>query len=524
MERVVSAEEMKWCDETTIKGIGIPGLVLMENAGGAVARSIGEVFGDLTRKHLVVFCGKGNNGGDGFVAARHLSNAGAHISIFLTSTPGALKGDALTNYSVLKKISGRATPPIAIRRYSRNALDTLHKVDGIVDAVFGTGFAGKIQKPLLGLVEWINNQEVPIFSVDVPSGLNATTGLVENLTVRAQHTITFGLRKSGLLLNSGKESCGTVTVADIGIPKSVAESKTLSRTFLIGSSDVEAGLPRRALTAHKYGVGKVFVIAGSRGLTGAAALCATSALRAGAGAVLLGTPEAVYPTMMRKLTEVMVMPLPSTDEGTLSDKSFDVLQAKLAWADVVVVGPGLSRHPQTQSVVHRILKQYAGRILLDADGLFAVGSAGLNLLKKSKAEVILTPHSGEFGNLVKKKSDEVDRNRIEFPRSLAKQLRQNVILKGAPSVVATADGTVYLNSTGNPGMATIGSGDVLSGIIAALWAQGCPADIAAYSGVYLHGLAGDLAKKKLGERSLIAGDIITFLPEAFSIVELKGVK
>jgi NAD(P)H-hydrate epimerase len=266
-------------------------------------------------------------------------------------------------------------------------------------------------------------------------------------------------------------------------------------------------------------VGKVFVLAGSKGLTGAAALCATSALRAGAGAVLLGVPEAVYPTMARKLKEVMVMPLPSTEEGSLSDKSFEVLRPKLDWADVVAIGPGLSLHPQTQSVVLRILKEYSGRILLDADGLNAVAAAGLDTLKKSKAELILTPHSGEFGRLVKKESKEVDRNRIEWPRSLAKKLDATVILKGAPTVTATAHGIVFINSTGNPGMATIGSGDVLSGIISGLWAQGCSTEIAGYGGVYLHGLAGDLAKKDLGERSVIAGDLIRFLPQAFSIVE-----
>ena len=522
MERIVSSEEMKWCDERTINSIGIPGLLLMENAGGAVARLIRSVLGDLTGKHIIVVCGKGNNGGDGFVVARHLSNAGAKLSVLLTSSPGELKGDALTNFTVLKKIAGRTASPITLQRFSKNAFRQWHGIDGIVDAIFGTGFTGKIKQPLFRVVEWINEQKVPVFSVDVPSGLNATTGVVENEAVRARYTVTFGLRKSGLLLNSGREFSGDVVVADIGIPKSVTESKTLSRTFLVGSVDVNMGLPRRPPTAHKYSVGKVFVVAGSKGLTGAAALCAISALRAGAGAVLLGTPEGIYPTMMRKLTEVMVMPLPSTDDGALSEKSFEILRPKLDWADVVVVGPGLSRNTQTQTVILRILKEYSGRLLLDADGLNAVATAGLDSLKKSNAEVILTPHSGEFGNLVKKTSAEVDRNRIESPRTLAKQIRKTVILKGAPSITATADGTAYVNFTGNPGMATIGSGDVLAGIIAGLWAQGCPSDVAAYCGVYLHGLAGDLAKKEFGERSLIAGDIVKCLPRAFSIIEQMG--
>ena len=519
MDRIVSAEEMRWCDETTIRGIGIPGLLLMENAGGAVARLIKDVLGTVVQKHIVVFCGKGNNGGDGFVVARHLSNFGARVSVLLATSPLELKGEALSNFSVLRKISGRTIPPVSIQRYSRSSLAKLTKADCIVDAVFGTGFSGKVKQPALGLIEWINRQAIPVVAVDIPSGLNATTGIVENAAVRATHTVTFGLRKLGLLLGSGKEFCGTVAVADIGIPEFVTQAKTLSKTFLVDAGAVRSGLPRRPLTAHKYSVGKVFVVAGSKGLTGAAAMCAISALRAGAGAVLLGVPEAVYPTMAKKLTEVMVMPLPSTHEGTLSAESFEVLRPKLSWADVVAVGPGLSQHVQTKSVILKILKEHEGRLLIDADGLTTVASVGTSIVKKSKAEVILTPHSGEFGRLMKLTSAEVDKNRVELPRRLAKQLNATVVLKGAPTVTATPRGEVYINATGNPGMATIGSGDVLSGIIAALWSQGCALDVAAYAGVYLHGLAGDLAKDRLGERSLIAGDLITYLPAAFSIVE-----
>ncbi|HEY6951425.1 MAG TPA: NAD(P)H-hydrate dehydratase [Bacteroidota bacterium] len=519
MERLVSAAEMKWCDETTIKGFGIPGLLLMENAGGAVARFIGTTLGTVAGKHIVVFCGKGNNGGDGFVVARHLANEGAIISVFMTSGPPELKGDALTNFTILKKLSGRTEPPIELQRYARSSVGKLKTIDGIVDAIFGTGFSGTVKQPILGLVEWINDQKAPVFAVDIPSGLNATDGTVVNAAVRATHTITFGLRKSGLLLNDGREYAGNVHVADIGIPNVVTQAKVLSKTFVANVNDVRMVLPRRPLTANKYSVGKVFVMAGSKGLTGAAALTATAALRAGAGAVLLGTPEAVYPILARKLTEAMVMPLPSTDEGTLSEKSYEVLRAKLAWADVVAIGPGLSQHPETQSVVVRILKEYSGNILLDADGLNAVAAAGTDVLKKSKATIILTPHTGEFARMTKKQSEAIDNERIEMARSLARRVRKIVVLKGAPTVTASADGTAVVNPTGNPGMATVGSGDVLSGIISALWAQGSTAESSAFGGVYLHGLAGDLAKKEYGERGMIAGDIVTFLSKAFAMVE-----
>ncbi len=523
MERVVTAKEMQWCDETTIKGIGVPGLLLMENAGKAVLGVMRTVLGDLAGKRVVILCGKGNNGGDGYVLARHLTNTGAQIFMFLTSTPAELKGDAFTNFTLLKKIAARSEPPVTIQRYSKQAIETLGRIDCIVDAMFGTGFAGSLKHPVLGLIEWVNAQRVPVFAVDIPSGLNATTGVVENGAIRASHTVTFGLRKTGLLLNQGKEYCGEIHVADIGIPKFVSEAKTLSKTFLVGGADVQRVLPRRSNTAHKYSVGKVLVIAGSKGLTGAASLCATSALRTGAGAVLLCVPESVYPTMARKLTEVMVMPLPATEEGTIGEKAYDVLAPKLKWADVVAIGPGLSQNRETRSVVLSILKEHPGRLLIDADGLNAVATEGMSVLKKFRGEAILTPHAGEFARLNEKKSEEVERDRIEMPRSLARNVHATVVLKGAPTVTVAPDGTVIVNSTGNPGMATIGSGDVLSGMIASLWAQGCPTEAAAWAGVFLHGLAGDRAKEALGERSIVAGDLITFLPKALLSVERETI-
>jgi NAD(P)H-hydrate epimerase len=519
MERIVTADEMKWCDRTTIEDIGIPGLVLMENAGTAVVRFVRETLGDLAGKHIAVFCGKGNNGGDGFVVARRLAGAGSRVSVILTAPPAELKGDALANFSVLKKIANRVLPAISIQRYSRNALEQLGHADGIVDAIFGTGFSGKVRQPLVDLINWINGQSVPVFAIDVPSGINATNGVVENAAIRATETITFGLCKTGLLLNNGQANAGTVRVADIGIPRVVTESKTLSPTYLVHQGDVRDILPQRPKTAHKYSVGKVLVIAGSRGYTGAAALCATAALRSGAGAVMLGTPEAVYPILARKLSEVIVIPLPSTDYGTLSLKSYGMLKPRIEWADVIAMGPGLSQSPETQSLVIELLNEIKGRIVLDADGLNAVAGAGAALLKKLKSDVILTPHSGEFARLARKPSQEVDQNRIDLPRLFARQSGVTVVLKGAPTVTATSDGFVYVNSTGNPGMATVGSGDVLTGIISGLWAQGTSPGGAAFGGVYLHGLAGDIAKQEFGERSLIAGDMIDCLPRAFSSVE-----
>jgi NAD(P)H-hydrate epimerase len=521
MERVVSAEEMKWCDETTINKIGIPGIVLMEHAGAAIARHILQTLRPVESKHIVVVCGKGNNGGDGFVVARHLAGKGAAITVLMLSPASQLTKDALAEYQLLKHASGPGSTQISIQRFSSGLTMKLRSFDAIVDAIFGTGFTGKAKPPYSHAIEWINGQNVTVFAVDIPSGLNATNGIVEHVAVRAHSTITFGMKKLGIVLNQGKEFCGTVEVADIGIPAKVIESKALSETYLVDENDIRVSLPKRPSTAHKYSVGKVLVIAGSKGLTGAAAMCATSCLRAGCGAVVLATPDAVYPILSRKLTEVMVTPLPSTDDGSASEAGFDILRTKFDWADVIAIGPGLSQHPETQRLVLNVLREYHGRVLLDADGLNALAIAGVDALRHLKGEIILTPHTGEFARLIGRDSQGIDRERIELSRGFAKQFRQTLVLKGAPTVTATRSGRIYINSTGNPGMATAGSGDVLSGIIAGLWAQGMAVESAAMAGVYLHGLAGDLSARAYGERSMLAGDMIAQLPKALLHVEQK---
>ena len=335
------------------------------------------------------------------------------------------------------------------------------------------------------------------------------------MTETAHTTVAFGFEKIGLLCNQGIELRGRLSVADIGIPHSVAH-RLKHPTFVVEAGDIRTALPRRPATSHKYSVGKIFVLAGSKGLTGAAAMCSIAALRSGAGAVILGTPEAVYPVLARKMNEVMVTPLPSTAEGSVAADAFDKIREKLEWADVAVIGPGLSQNPETQSLVRKIIQSSSGNILLDADGLNAVA---LKDLKSSKGEIILTPHTGEFARLFKMVSREVEHNRVEVARQGVRSIGQTLILKGAPTATSSSDGTVYLNSSGNPGMATAGAGDVLSGIVAGLWAQGMKAIEAAYSGVYVHGFSGDLAKRKFGERSLLAMDLIDFLPEALRTIE-----
>ncbi|MFH0992098.1 MAG: NAD(P)H-hydrate dehydratase [bacterium] len=518
MEKVVSAEEMRWCDTTAINRFGIPGMILMENAGKGVVECMVQRFPQLTKSHILVVCGKGNNGGDGFVIARHLLNKCPYISVVMMVSPAHLTGDTLLNYQILRKVQKANPQELVIQRYHHTILRTLRSPDIFVDAIFGTGFSGSVKAPTDAMIRWMNAQSCPVVSVDIPSGVHGTSGIVENIAVRATMTVTMGLMKTGLLSNQGRDHTGAIQVIDIGIPKTVTGSPKL-RTEFVRGNDIHSVLPVRPSTAHKYSVGKVLVLAGAKGYTGAPALCANAALRSGAGAVILGTPEPIYPILARKLTETITLPLPSTSDGSLALEAWDLVSEKLSWADVLVIGPGLSRHEATQQLVHRIISSWNGRMVVDADALFALATLGKKKLKELKGELILTPHSGEFSKFIDRSSKEIEIDRIETCREFAQSTKTTLVLKGAPTVTGTPDGMIYMNSTGNPGMATVGSGDVLAGIIGSLWAQGMERNQAAYAGVFLHGLAGDCAKVRFGERSIVAQDLIDFLPEAVTSVE-----
>lgn len=518
MRTLVSAGEMRWCDDTTIRGYGVPGILLMEQAGRGVAEAAAKHFGPLEGKDVLVFCGKGNNGGDGLVVARHLLNKGASLQVLLLAPPRLLEGDAKTNFAILSRLARTHRAALKIQRFSSRILARRKKPDLIVDAILGTGFSGEVRAPFSQVMTWINAQRVPVIAVDIPSGVNGTTGVVKTSAVQATRTVTFGMLKTGLLCNQGQDRCGEIDIVDIGIPPAVQKAKNL-KTFLIESGDVKSVLPQRSSTAHKYSVGKVLVVAGSKGFTGAAYLCALAALRTGAGAVMLATPESVYQVLARRLAEAIVTSLPATAEGTLAPASLPVLQEKLKWADVLVIGPGLTTNVESQEVIRTILTTFRGNVVVDADALRTAADIGLSRMARLKGKFILTPHAGECSRIMGESSGCIDEERIEMARKGAKAGRLTLVLKGGPTAIGLTDGRVFLNSTGNPGMATVGSGDVLAGMIASLWAQGMVQDAAAYSGVYLHGLAGDIAKNSLGERSIVAHDLIDQLPAAIRRVE-----
>jgi hydroxyethylthiazole kinase-like uncharacterized protein yjeF len=487
----------------------------MENAGRGVVSAIEAHYGPVRGRSFLVVCGKGNNGGDGFVAARHLLVRGAGVTVACLAAPGSLPPDARAHFMALQAISRKsaqlALKIIALRKPKQ--VRNLPEADYIIDAVFGTGFHGSPEGIAGEVIRWMNGRRSVRISIDIPSGLNADTGEAARVAVKADFTVTMGKKKTGLLLGAGPSCTGMCALVDIGVPgESYPKSK--SAAFLVQHEDIRLLLPRRPLNAHKYSVGKIFILAGSRGLTGAAAMTAQAAMRCGAGGVILGTPRGVYPILARKLTEVMVEPLAETPQGTAGLDALDAIQEHLRWADVVVVGPGLSRNPETQRLVVAIVRSCDKPMLVDADGLNAIAGDITVLKRRNSAELILTPHVGEFSRLARLSPGEIAANPIGAAMQFARRYGCTLVLKGAPSVTAAPDGSVVVNATGNPGMATAGSGDVLSGIIAALRGQGLCAAEAAYGGVYLHGLAGDLAAAKFTQMGMMAMDIHDCIPAA----------
>jgi NAD(P)H-hydrate epimerase len=515
LQRVLTAEQMRRCDAATIRSFKISGMQLMENAGRGAAEALQRDFGPLSEKRILIVCGKGNNGGDGFVVARHCSGMGAAVTVLLVEPSAILSQEARKNLDSLARISREGQNTLTLLQFSPALLRKIPRPDVIVDAMFGIGFDGLPRKPYDFIIRWVNASKVPVVSLDIPSGINGTTGKAAGEFVRAQMTLTFGLMKSGLLINQGMESSGEVELVDIGIPRSVVENKRF-QLFRTSAKAVAALLPRRSLRVHKYEVGKVFVLAGSKGYTGAAALCANAVLRSGAGAIILAVPKSIYSILARKLSEAIVQPLPETSEGSVSPAAFEEIQKKLDWCDCAIIGPGLSQNSETGKLVWDILHSTGKPLLLDADALNVLGAQGVRQLRQAKGQLVVTPHTGEMSRLTGLPSAEIDADRIEVASSFARRHRVVVVLKGAPTVTAHPDGRVVINSAGNPGMATIGAGDVLAGTIAGMWAQRMDSFEASFSGVFVHGFAGDLAKQQIGETSVVASDILQYLPSALS--------
>ena len=511
--RVVRVDEMRDIDKRATIEFGIPSIILMENAGRGVCRVI-ESYLELPDLRVAVISGKGNNGGDGFVVARHLLNRGAEVDVFLLGNKREIKGDARINLTILER-SGIEVKEVKNLKDIRD----LNLYDLIVDAIFGTGFKGEVKGITKGVIELINNAEALICSIDIPSGVEGG-GDVKGEAVMADFTVAMCLPKYGNILYPGRGYCGEVWVADIGIPYQRLEGE--GKTFLITSEDIREAFPERPPDGHKGTFGKVLVIAGSRGFTGAASLTSLGALRIGCGLVRLCIPEGLADAMESKLTEIIKIPLPQTERESFSIKGLDRVRELISDSDAIALGPGISVHPETQRFVEEILKEAKIPVVLDADGINNL-KENPEILSQVSAPIILTPHPGELSRLIKTPIKEINRDRIGIAQRASREFNSILVLKGAPTVISQPDGLTYINPTGNSGLASGGSGDVLTGMIAGLLAMGVEPIKASMIGVYLHGKSADLAIEKETEYSLIASDLLKYLPDTIKSLEEEEV-
>ncbi len=514
--KILTAAEMREVDRLTSKKARVPSLKLMENAGKSVAEFIQARLPDGKRRHVIVVCGKGNNGGDGFVCARYLQARGARVSVHLIGNLPDVKGDAAVNLRRWKRAGKLAVEAAS----EKSAPLGFQAGDIVVDALVGTGVRGPLEGHLAEIVRAVN-QHPPgcvVVAVDIPSGLNADTGDAPGPVVVADHTITFTAPKPGLLLRAGPEHVGDLVVREIGSPRPLVEETGRGHLRWSEPSEfTQFARPRKA-SGHKGDYGHTLVVAGSVGKSGAAVLAGTAALRVGAGLVTVATPEPILPVVAAHTPEIMTEPLSATLTGSVSERCLEgnlfgkILQGKRALA----VGPGLTTHAETQSFVRSIVGAREVPIVLDADGLNAFAGRG-GELSSPKGLLAVTPHPGEMARLLGCSTKEVQARRIDIALQAAASWNACVVLKGHQTVIAAPDGRAWVNSTGNPGMATGGTGDVLTGILAGLTAQygvdSWPEMLA--WGVYLHGLAGDLAYAETGGAPLMATDLISCLPRAF---------
>ncbi len=505
---IVTAKQMKNIDRRAIRDFGIPGPVLMENAASAIMTEMEQFFNGLSNVRVGILCGKGNNGGDGLALARRLRIRGIAVRVALFAPFSVVRGEAKINLAILRKTDVE----IIQNASSRNVADIVSWSDVVVDAMLGVGLSSPVKGVYAQAVSQVNASGRPVVAVDVPTGIDADTGAVLGTAVKADLTVTMALLKQGLVLYPGAGYAGVVHVADIGIPSEAVEKENI-KLSLLDQSTAWGVTAQRKGDAHKGDFGHALIIAGSPGKAGAAVMAAKSALRTGPGLVSVATPNGLVPAIQAHVFEAMCIPADESIEGTLGIGSEDMLLKTANAMDAVAIGPGLSTHFETAQVVRYLVQRITVPLVIDADGLNALAE-DRDILLKAQAPVIVTPHPGEMGRLLGISAAEVQQNRIDVASQFARQYRVIVVLKGAGTVVALADGIVFVNSSGNPGMATGGTGDVLTGMIVGFLAQGHPAAQAACLGVYLHGLAGDLAAKDKGEASLIAGDVIEKIAEA----------
>lgn len=516
--RLVTAAQMQAMDRATMTDFGLPGIVLMENAGRTAANVTRNEM-PVAGLRIGILAGPGNNGGDGFVMGRYFLAAGATPTVFFAAQSEKLTEDAAFHRHLFIKAGGAVVTVAGNEAVARNKTRLRHQ-HLFIDALFGTGLNTPVQGHFAALIRIVNQTSLPVVSVDIPSGVHGDTGRILGTAIRATHTVTFGFAKPGHFLHPGRDHTGNLHAVDIGIP-SVIKDAFAEKTWLLTPDWARYHLPERGSDTHKGSFGHVLIIGGAPGMTGAALLAARGAHRAGAGRITLCLPDTALSQAQGRLAETMTATLPG-DAAGFTAKAAAALSSVLKEKTVVAAGPGMGRSRQSSAVLAELLTTDLP-LVLDADALNLMADDPLLLdrLKNRKAETILTPHPGEMARLTRISTANIQQDRIQSARSFANAFQVHLVLKGAATVIAHPDGSAAINPTGNPAMATGGSGDVLAGIIAALLGQGCPAGIAAGTGTFLHGAAADLLCENQ-EPGILPSEVADALPRAVTRLRTKS--
>ncbi|MCA1562766.1 MAG: NAD(P)H-hydrate dehydratase [Acidobacteria bacterium] len=515
--RVLNSRQMREADRRTIEDIGIPSIVLMENAGRQAVAAMEAAFEDLSTSRVGVLCGRGSNGGDGFVVARTLIQRGVDTAVFLLGSVSEIRGDSRINLEVLGRI-GLTVVEITNAQEWELHFSEISECDLIVDAIVGTGFHGQLTGMLETVVADVNALGVPVVAIDLPTGLSADSQACEGEAIDASMTVTLAAPKIPLVFPPADGHAGDLVIADIGIPLPILDDVEGPYLELLTRERMREIVPARPADSHKGDFGRVVVIAGSLGRTGAAHLAGIGALRSGAGLVTIATPRSCAPILAAMAPEYMTEPLDETTTGTIDFGAIDrVLELD---ADVIAVGPGLGQAPGTAAFVQALVERAGVPLVLDADALNAFVGDPDRLMGRDGVDVVITPHPGEMARLLNVAIEAVQHDRLAHARDFAAAHRVHVVLKGHRTVIAGPDGRAFVNLTGNAGMATGGTGDLLTGMVAAWFAQLLDAEAACKLAVYLHGTAGDLAEADEGEVALVAGDVASRLGDA--VMELTA--
>ncbi len=507
--KLATAQDMKKIDELAVKEHGLTVAQLMEAAGAAVVKALEEAWEDLPDKTVGLLCGRGNNGGDGLAAARLLKQKKTSVVVILTGEEEDLAPEALAQYHKAKAAKVPVIPVLSAEGLA-TAKTAMEECDLLVDALFGTGLSRPLEGISRDLIQAAKALGKPVVAVDIPSGLSADSGSPLGEALPAQLTVTFGLAKVGFYTPIGATYTGRVVVDDIGFPSALLEAPFLKHE-ITRLETVQRALPKYDENTHKGTRGRLVIVAGATGLTGAAALSAYGAQRIGAGLVTVACPESLIPILGAKLTEPMTAPVPEVEGGFLSLKATGRILYLTANVNAVVIGPGIGRHRETAQLLREVLTKLTVPMVVDADALNLLGGQ-LDIFKAVRVPAVLTPHPGEAAWLLKTTITEVEQNRVKVAKQIAEGYNVTAVLKGRYTVIASPDGRVRVNPTGNRGLATGGTGDVLSGIVGGLLAQRLSPFDAATAGVYLHGLAGEKASRRLGPDGLLAGDLLPLLP------------